>query len=191
MQNESNKDKDKPLSATIKRNKSSLIDTIETNLTLSSVFGPLYHITNNGNMVDVSNNNEARVDLIASLESEYCSGSYSYHNCHCDENTVGYDYVDINAININNHYEPIAALSEVLKDVEVIVLPDNATAKQDNTTDVNRLETANKYQMYDLPRTQMDGGAKCTITDNINLFKNVKWYNRRFLSRVKMRGATS
>ena len=45
--------------------------------------------------------------------------------------------------------------------------------------------------MYNLPRTQMDGGAKCTITDNINLLKNVEWYNIWFLPRVKMCGATS
>ena len=88
MQNESNKDKDEPFSTTIKRNKSSLTDTIETNLTVSSAFGPLYHTTNNGNMVDVSNNNETMSDLIASLESEYHSGSFSRQNCHRDENTV-------------------------------------------------------------------------------------------------------
>ena len=45
--------------------------------------------------------------------------------------------------------------------------------------------------MYDLPRAQMDGGAKYTITNNINLLKDVKWYNRWFLPRIKMRGATS
>ena len=101
-------------------------------------------------MVDVSNINEARIDLIASLESEYCSGSYACHNCHQDENIVWYGYVNINSININNHYEPIAALSEVLNNVEVLVLLDHATVKQNNLTDVNRLETSDKYQMYDL-----------------------------------------
>ena len=53
------------------------------------------------------------------------------------------------------------------------------------------METSNKYQMYDLPRVQMDGGEKCTIPNNINLLKDVKWYNIWFLPRVKMRGATS
>ena len=93
LQNDSNKDKDEPVSTTIKHKKSSLADTIETNLTVSSVFGPLYHITNNGNMVDISNNNETRYDLIASLESEFCSDSFSRHNCHRDEDTVWYNYV--------------------------------------------------------------------------------------------------
>ena len=88
LQNELNKDKDKPFSTNIKRNKSSLADTIETDLTVSSVFGPLYHITNNGDMVDISNNNETRYDLIASLELEYCSDSFSRHNCHRDEDTI-------------------------------------------------------------------------------------------------------
>ena len=177
-------------STTIKRHKSSLADTIETNLTVSSVFGPLYHITNSGDMVDVSNNDQTRYDLIASLESEYCRDSFSRHNCHRDEETIWYDYVDINAININNYYEPIAALSEVLNDVEEMVVPDSATAKQNNITALNKLECPDKYKMYDLPRAQMDGGAKCTITNNINLLKNVKWYSRWFLPWVKMRGAT-
>lgn len=56
-----------------------------------------------------------------------------------------YDYVDINDINIKNHYEPIAGLNEVLNNVEVMVLHDNATVKQDNTTDVHQLKTSNQY----------------------------------------------
>lgn len=155
------------------------------------MFGPLYHITNNGNMVDVSNNDETRYDLIGSLESEYCRDSFSPHNCHRDEDTIWYNYVDINAINIKNYYEPIAALSEVLNDVEELVISDNATVKQNNIFVANRLDSPDKYRTYDLPRAQMDGGAKCTITNNINLLKNVKWYSRWFLPRVKMQGATS
>ena len=81
---------------------------------------------------------------------------------------IWYDYVNINAININNHYELIATLSEVLNDVEVMVLPDNAIVKQDNTTDVNWLKNANSYQMFNLSRAQMDGGEKFTISNNIN-----------------------
>ena len=99
--------------------------------------------------------------------------------------------MDINAININNYYEPIASLSEVLNDVEELVVPDSATVKQNNIADVNKLECPDKYKTYDLPRAQMDGGAKYTITNNINLLKNVKWYSRWFLPRVKMQGATS
>ena len=66
--------------------------------------------------------------------------------------------MDINAININNYYEPIAALSEVLNDVEELVVPDDATVKQNNIFDANKLESPDKYRMYDLPRAQMDGG---------------------------------
>ena len=88
-------------------------------------------------MVDVSNNNETRYDLIASLELECCSDSFSCHNCQRDEDTIWYDYVNINAINTNNYYEPIAALSEILNDVEVLVLPNNATVKQNNLSDIN------------------------------------------------------
>ena len=37
----------------------------------------------------------------------------------------------------------------------------------------------------------MDGGAKCTVTNNINLLKNVHWYNQWFCSRARMKGETS
>ena len=87
LQKDSNKDKVEPFSTTIKCNKSSLADTIETGLTISSIFGPLYPITNNGSKVDVFNNNEIRYDLIASLDLEYCSDSFSRHNCYRDEDT--------------------------------------------------------------------------------------------------------
>ena len=37
----------------------------------------------------------------------------------------------------------------------------------------------------------MDGGAKCMVTNNINLLKNVWWYNQWFCPKAPMRGATS
>ena len=37
----------------------------------------------------------------------------------------------------------------------------------------------------------MDGGAKCTVTNNLHLLKDVKWYNRWFRPKVRMKGTTS
>lgn len=45
--------------------------------------------------------------------------------------------------------------------------------------------------MYGFPLAQMDSGAKCTVTNNINLLNNVMWYNQWFQPKVQMKGATS
>ena len=45
--------------------------------------------------------------------------------------------------------------------------------------------------MYDIARVQMDGGAKCNVTNNINLLKNVQWYNHWFGPKAWMKGAMS
>ena len=36
-----------------------------------------------------------------------------------------YDYVGINLINIQSHYEPLPATEEILNNVKVIILPDD------------------------------------------------------------------
>ena len=102
-------------------------DTIETELTVSSIFDPYFHVTNSGEMVDISWNSEVMRDVVATLEAGYCSHTFNYHNKHCDKETTWYDYVDINSINIHNHYEPLPATEEILNDVEVIILPDYQT----------------------------------------------------------------
>ena len=43
-----------------------------------------------------------------------------------------------------------------------------------------KLEDPYKFQMYDVPQAQIDGSTKCTVTNNINLLKNVCWYNNWF-----------
>lgn len=45
--------------------------------------------------------------------------------------------------------------------------------------------------MFDVPKAQMDGGSKGTVTNNINISKNIKWYNHWFHPCVQMKGATS
>ena len=52
--------------------------------------------------------------------------------------------------------------------------------QHNNCQTLFKLRNPCKFQMYNVPRGQMDGGVKYTVTDNINLFKNI-W----------IRGATS
>ena len=142
-------------------------------------------------MVDISRHCEVVSDVVSALQSEYCGHTYNCHNEHCDKETTWYDYVDTNSINIHDHYEPLPATEEIMNDVELIILPDDQTQKVDNTTPLNKLLDPHKYWMYDLPREQMDGGTKCTVTNNLHLLKHVKWYSQWFRPKVTMKGATS
>lgn len=47
--------------------------------------------------------------------------------------------------------------------------------------------------MYDVPCAQMDGGAKCSVINNLLFLKNVRFYNYNLLfpCKNKMKGATS
>ena len=122
-----------------------MLDTIETELTVSSIFDPYFHVTNNGKMVDISRNSEVIINVVSALESENCGNTYNRHNVHCDKDTAWYDYVDINSINIPTHYEPLPATEEILNDTKVIIIPDDQTQKRDNTSSVNKLEDPHQY----------------------------------------------
>ena len=160
-----------PISTRIKRKRSMMPDTIGKELTVSSIFDPYFHVTNSGEMVDVTQNSEVRGDVVAALQSEYCSNTYNRHNEHRDTSTEWYDFVDINSIGIQHHYEPIPATEEIINDTETIILSDDQTQIIDNSNPLNKLDDPNRYRMYDLPRAQMDGGAKCTVTNNLHLLK--------------------
>ena len=152
-------------------------DTIETELTVSSIFDPYFHVTNSGEMIDISRISELVSDVISALQSEYCGHTFTCHNEHCDTETTWYDYVDINSINIHSHYEPLPETEEIVNNVEVIVLPDDQTQKADNTTPLIKLADPHKYRMYDLLRAQMDGVTKCTVINDLHHLKDGKWYN--------------
>ncbi len=56
---------------------------------------------------------------------------------------------------------------------------------------VNWLEDPFEYNMYDEIWAQMDGGTKRTVTNKIELLYDIRFYNKLFLPKVKMKGATS
>ena len=122
-----------------------MIDTIKTKLIVSSIFDLYFHITNNGDMVDVSKNRKVISNIVAVLESEYYGNTYNRHNVHHDKDTAWYDYVDINSINIPTHYEPLSATQEILNDTKVIIIPDDQMQKRDNTSSMNKFEDPYQY----------------------------------------------
>ena len=79
-----------PISTRIKRKRYSMPDTIETELTISSMFDPYFHVTNSGEMVDISRHYKVVGDVVSTLQSEYCGHTYNCHNEHCDKETTWY-----------------------------------------------------------------------------------------------------
>ena len=75
-------------------------------------------------------------------------------------------------------------------EVEIFNIPDEATVQHNNFKPLFKLEDPYKFKMYDVPWAQMDGGVKCTVTNNINLLKNVRWYNQWFQPKARMKGST-
>ena len=47
-----------------------------------------------------------------------------------------------------------------------------------------------KFCFYDDPRVQMDGGTKCSVTNIVEILRNVTWFDQCNRSPVSMRGAT-
>ena len=60
---------------------------------------------------------------------------------------------------------------------------------QTNSTTVP--DHVNKFSFYDDPRAQMDCGAKCSVTNIVEILQNVTWFNQNKRAPVRMRGATS
>ncbi len=67
-----------------------------------------------------------------------------------------------------------------------VVLPDDETVKVNNVS-------ANKEEpsFFDAPRAQIDGGAKSSVTNLLEVLHDVRWYDNKFRCPVYMRGATS
>ena len=100
---------------------------------------------------------------------------------HQENPTQWYNNADSNAVEFNDCFN---------ENGEFIVDNDEATAIVNNLTSVNWLEDPYKYRMYDGARAQMDGGAKCTVTNKLELLHDVRFYNRRFKPNKQMKGAT-
>lgn len=68
---------------------------------------------------------------------------------------------------------------------EEVILPDDETVK------VNNVSEKEVLQFFQTPRTQIDGGAKSSVTNLLEVLHDVKWFDNKFKCRVYMRGTTS
>ena len=64
----------------------------------------------------------------------------------------------------------------------------------ENTIHISNISytDVDKIRFYDDPRAQMDGGAKCSVTNIVDILHEVTWYDKKkHRAPVHMRGATS
>ena len=99
-----------------------------------------------------------------------------------DLDTDWYDVVDISAVRLRtefikegfsnsdiHHEEDFENNSIVDPNADTIDIED--TTMQTNSTTVP--DHVNKFSFYDDPQAQMDGGAKCSVTNIVEILKNV------------------
>ena len=71
--------------------------------------------------------------------------------------------------------------------IETVSVGEN-TIKVSNVS-INNVDTT---RFYDDPRAQMDGGAKCSVTNILEILRNVTWFDKKKNpAPVHMKGATS
>ena len=87
-----------------------------------------------------------------------------------DQGTHGwYKYIDIDSIGISYHYDLSMSSTVVFEEgLEAIDIPDDTTVVHSNVSGIFQLEDPKKFKLYEFPRTQMYGGAKCAITNNLH-----------------------
>ena len=187
----------------------------------SSSLLPVFHpVKANTNLTCTERNFSEYVSSVLMTGTTDCDISYSnlsaindllssgptqsaLHRCSYQEQELEwYDNVDINSIaitgmfdvlgtsnvsgvdGVDGFYEPELEINDQISDDDTV-----------NHCNLSRLspQLADplSYRMYDVPRAQMDGGAKCSVTNNLLLLKHVRFYNKFFPCKTKMKGATS
>ena len=126
---------------------------------------------------------EARFDAVGSDADVYNddeSCATEYRCTYQDQSPKWYNCKDVNAVEVESYFDN----GEFIPD-------DESTIKTSNLSSVNWLEDPYEYKMYDGIRAQMDGGAKCTVTNKLELLHDRRFYNKFFPPKVRMKGATS
>ena len=76
--------------------------------------------------------------------------------------------------------------------IDLGTLYDDETIIAGSKDEIYRLNKVNTTICYDHPlQAQIDSGAGVSVTNMISLFHNVKFFNAKFKSNVRIYGATS
>ena len=114
------------------------------------------------------------------------------------EKSTDYEVVNLSSVEIPDEFiSGGTAESEVYRDdeepvytepsLEEVILPDD----DDDTIKVNNVSEKEASQWFQYPRAQIDGGAKSSVTNLLQILHDVRWYDDKFKCPVYMRGATS
>ena len=135
----------------------------------------------NDNYIKVIN----RIDMIDEILQDHNNG---------DTETTWYDAINISSVNLRHRYimEGISSTDifheeEFDPSIETVSVDDD-TIKVSNVL-INNVDTT---RFYDDPRAQMDGGAKCSVTNILEILRNITWFDKKKNPKpVHMKGATS
>ena len=117
-----------------------------------------------------------------------------------DLDTDWYDVVDISAVRLRTefikegfsnsdiYHEENFENNSVVNDHADTIGIEDATIQANSTTVPGHV---NKFSFYDDPRAQMDEGAKCSVTNIVEILRNVTRFDQHKQAPVCMRGATS
>ena len=111
-----------------------------------------------------------------------------------DTEATWYDAVDISSVSLQHLYlmEGISSTDIFQEEdfdpsIETCSVDDDTI--QISNVSINNIDTT---RFYDDPRAQMDGGAKCSVTNILEILRNVTWFDKKKNpAPVHMKGATS
>ena len=111
------------------------------------------------------------------------------------DDTEWYDVVDLSSIDIPNYFvDGGKSNSDILhEEDEHDDIPFETCTVDDSTIGMENVTclSADQMRFYDCPRAQIDGGAKCSVTNILDILHDINFYDEKFKPPVKMKGATS
>ena len=126
-----------------------------------------------------------RIDVIDKMLQDHNNG---------DTQATWYDAVDISSVSLQHCY-----LMEGISSTDIFQEEDfdpsiETCSVDDETIQISNVSINNvdTTRFYDDPRAQMDGGAKCSVTNILEILRNVTWFdNKKNRAPVHMKGSTS
>ena len=106
--------------------------------TVSSVFQPIYHMTNLNEVCLLSDN--LRENLHACFSNDNCRISDTHSSANSGDTTEWYNEVDINSIRLVGYYKPMSIDNEVYNEVGLFDVPNEATVQHNNFQTLFKIE---------------------------------------------------
>ena len=95
-----------------------------------------------------------------------------------DTEATWYDAVDISSVSLQHRCLMEGILSTDIFQEEEFDSSIKTCSVDDNTIQISNVSINNvdTTRFYDDPRAQMDGGAKCSVTNILEILRNITWF---------------